>query len=152
MWSINQPNKKVEVIMQKTWKPTVAGTMLMVIGISIPLLSLIVTLVYTLFYTSDQYGFFTLPFMFLAIWVLPLVSGIHASQRKKWRLVLTGSIAALCYIVPFTILSVNLIRDLMKYGESDFLPVTILFCSLLLITTLAIPTTVFIVVSKSEFE
>ena len=139
--------------MGKAWKPKLAGIILITIGVSIPLLNLIVTFpVYGLFYPSDQYAFFTLPFIFLAIWVLPLVSGIHASQRKKWRLVLTGSIAALCYIVPFTILSVNLIRDLINYGESDFLPVTILFCSLLLITTLAIPATVFIVVSKGEFR
>jgi hypothetical protein len=139
--------------MEKTWKPKVAGIILITVGIGIPLLALIVTFpVYGLFYPSDQYAFFTGPFIILAVWVLPLAGGIYALRRKKWRLALSGSITALCYIVPFAILSVNLIRNVTKYQEPDFLPMAILFCILLLITLLAIPATVFMAMSKKEFE
>jgi len=139
--------------MENTWKPKVAGIILITIGAGIPLLALIVTFpVYGLFYPSDQYAFFTLPFIILAVWVLPLSGGIYAFRRRKWKLALASSITALCYIVPFAILSVNLIRNLIRYNESVMLPMTILFCLLLLITLPAIPATVFIAVSKKEFE
>ena len=138
--------------MEKTWKPKVAGIILITIGVGIPLLALVVTLVYTIFYPSDQYAFFTGPFIILALWVLSIAGGIYASRRKKWRLALAGSITALCYMVPFAILSVNLIRNVTKYQEPDFLPMAILFCILLLISILAIPASAFIVTSKKEFE
>jgi hypothetical protein len=131
------------------WKLRVVGITLITIGASIPLLALIVTFpVYGLFYPSDQYAFFTLPFIILALWMLPLVGGIYALRRRKWGLSLAGSITALCYIVPFTIISVNLIRTY----DSLMLPMTILFCLLLLITLAGIPATIFVVMSKSEFK
>ena len=133
----------------KTWKSQVAGIILTTIGISIPLLAIIVTFpVYGLLYPSDQYLFTTGPVIILALWVFPLVGGIFACRRRRWGLVLAGSIIALCYIVPFAILSANLIR----YYDSIMLPMTILFCLLLIITLAAIPATVFIIISKAEFE
>ena len=139
---------------QKTWRPIVAGRILITIGIGIPLLALIVTFpVYGLFYPSDQYFFTTGPVIILAVWVLPLLGGIYALRRRKWGLALAGSITALCYIVPFAYISVNLIRNWIWGHESlSMLPMTILFCLLLLITLAAIPATVFIAMSKNEFE
>jgi len=135
------------------WKPKVAGFILITIGFGIPLLALIVTFpVYGLFYPSDQYAFFTLPFIILAGWLLPLAGGVYALRRRKWGLALAGSITALCYIVPFAILSVNLIRNLIRYNESVMLPMAILFFLLLLITLPAILATAFVIMSKSEFE
>ena len=135
--------------METTWKPKVAGIILITIGVGIPLLALVVTYpVYGLFYPSDQYAFYTLPFIILAAWVLPLAGGIYVLRRRKWGLTLAGSITALCYIVPFAVLSVNLIR----YYDSIMLPMIILFCLLLLITLAAIPATAFIVMSRDEFE
>ena len=82
------------------WKHKVAGIILIIIRLSIPLLALIVTfLVYGLFYPSDQYLFMSGPFIILALWVLPLAGGIYALRRRKWRLALAGSITAICYIV-----------------------------------------------------
>ena len=140
-------------MMETTWKPKVAGTILMTIGIGIPLLPLVVTIIYMLLYPPEQYFFFTLPFIILALWVIPLTGGRYALRRKKWGLALAGSITALLYIVPFVLLSVNLTMDYMirKY-DADFLPMIILFCLLLLITLPAIPATVFIALSKKEFE
>jgi hypothetical protein len=139
--------------MGTTWKPKAAGIILITIGIGIPLLPLVITIVYMLFYPPEQYAFFTLPFIILALWVLTLAGGICALRRKKLRLVLAGSITAILYIVPFLFLSVNLIMDyaIRKY-DANFLPMTISFCLLLLITLPAIPATVFIVMSKKEFE
>lgn len=59
-----------------------------------------------------------------------------------------GCITALCYIVPFTYITVQMIR----YYESLMLPMIILFCLLLLITLPAIPATAFVIMSKNEFE
>ena len=139
--------------METTWKPKVAGIMLMTIGVGIPLLPFVVTIVYILFYPPEQYFFFTLPFIILALWVIPLAGGIYALRRKKWGLALAGSITALLYIVPFVLLSANLTMDYMirKY-DADFLPMIILFCVLLLTTLLAIPATVCIAMAKKEFE
>ena len=135
--------------MRRTWKLTTAGIILVTIGVGIPFLALIISFpVYGLFYPSDQYLFTTGPVIILAVWVVPLVGGIYALRRKKWGLALAGAIIALCYIVPFAILSVNLIR----YYESVMLPMIILFCLLLLITLASIPATSFIVTSKTEFE
>jgi len=134
----------------KTWKPKVAGRILITIGAGIPLLALIVTFpVYGLFYPSDQYLFTTGPVIILAVWLLPLVGGIYALQRRKWGLALAGSITALCYIVPFALVLVRLIKI---SSQSSFLPMIVLFCLLLLITLLAIPATTFIIMSKNEFE
>jgi phosphotransferase system glucose/maltose/N-acetylglucosamine-specific IIC component len=123
---------------------------LITIGVGIPLLALIVTFpVYGLFYPSDQYLFTTGPVIILAVWALPLIGGIYALRRKKWGLVLAGSITALCYIVPFAIVLEDLIG---KISQSSFIPMIILFCLLLLITIAAIPATAFIAMSKKEFE
>jgi hypothetical protein len=135
------------------WKPKVAGIILIIIGIGIPLLPLVVTIVYMLFYPPEQYAFFTLPFIILALWALPLAGGIYALRRKKLRLALAGSITAILYIVPSVVLSANLIMDyVIRRYDADFLPMIILFCLLLLITLPAIPATVFIAVSRKEFE
>ena len=142
------------LVMNNIWKPKVAGIILMTIGIGIPLAALIVTFfVYGLFYPSDQYLFHTGPVIVLAVWVLPLLGGIYALKRKKWKLVLTGSITAICYIVPFAYLSADLIRHhVIMHYDAVFLPMVILFCLLLLITLPAIPATAFVIMSKSEFE
>ena len=135
--------------MIETWKPQVAGIMLITIGVSIPLLALIVTFpVYVLLYPSDQYLFTTESVIILALWVFPLVGGIFALRKRRWGLVLAGSIIAICYIVPFAILSANLIR----YYDPIMLPMTILFCLLLIITLAEVPAAVFIIISKTEFE
>ena len=126
----------------------------MTIGIGIPLAALIVTFpVYGLFYPSDQYLFRTGPVIVIAVWVLPLLGGICALKRKKWKLVLTGSITAICYIVPFAYLSADLIRHhVIMHYDVNFLPMVILYCLLLLLTLPAIPATAFVIISKSEFE
>ena len=141
------------LMMETTWKPKVAGIILLTIGVGIPLLPLVVTIVYMLFYPPEQYFFFTLPFIILALWVLPLAGGTYTLRRKKWGLALAGSITALLYIVPFLLLSVNLIMDYVinKY-DANFLPMVILFCILLLMTLCAIPATIFTIMSKSEFK
>ena len=140
--------------MEKIWKPKVAGIILITIGAGIPLLALIVTFpVYGLFYPSDQYLFRTGPVIILAIWMLPLFAGIYALRRRKWGLVLAGSITAICYIVPFAYMSVDLIKyHVIMHYDVNFLPMVILYCLLLLITLPAIPATAFVIMSKSEFE
>ena len=132
-----------------TWKLKVAGIILVIIGAGIPLLAFIVTfVVYGIFYPPEQYLFTTGPVMILAVWLLPLIGGIYALRRMKWKLVLAGCISAISYIGPCTYIAVNMIR----YYDSLMLPMIVLFCLLVLITLLAIPATVFIALSKKEFN
>ena len=96
--------------MEKTWKPKVAGIILITIGVGIPLLALIVTFpVYGLFYPSDQYLFTTGPVIILAVWVFPLIGGIFALRKRKWGLALAGSIVSIVVLFPLGVASTVLI-------------------------------------------
>ena len=97
--------------MKKTWKPTVAGILSIVSGVSRIIGSIIVTMillfipVYSSVGPGPVHGI-SIPgilstvlipiaiFMFVTA-ILSLIGGIFAIQRKKWRLALTGSIAAI---------------------------------------------------------
>ncbi|HEY93868.1 MAG TPA: hypothetical protein G4O15_02875 [Dehalococcoidia bacterium] len=136
--------------MKKIIKLKTAGIMLMIIGTGIPVLTLIVTFpIYGLLYPSDQYLFTTGPIIILAFWLLPLIGGIYTLQRKRWRWAITGSVTALCYIVPFVLMLVDKIKVI---SQSSFLPMIILFSLLLFLSLLAIPATAFLILSRSEFR
>ena len=84
--------------MQKTWKPTVAGILEIVVG-ALSLLGFIGILIAFPFIPSS--ADITIVILTSAavstavLGVLSLISGIFAIQRKKWGLAIAGSIAAL---------------------------------------------------------
>ncbi len=101
--------------MKKTWKPTVAGILCIISG-AVAFTAFFV-LVLALFLLGRPLSFIpgipvmvpvltTNLFLFLAIiaittGALAMVGGIYAAQRKKWGLVLAGSIAAVLAAIPF---------------------------------------------------
>ncbi len=101
--------------MKQTWKPTVAGILCIISG-AVGFTAFFV-LVLALFILGRPLSFIpgipemvpvlaTNLLLFLAIiaiatGALSMVGGIYAAQRKKWGLVLTGSIAAVLAAIPF---------------------------------------------------
>ena len=107
--------------METTWKPIVAGTINIVVGIftllgvfimsaiivgasgSILALSRIADLMPVWLSGFLQLFFIIGAFIFIILSGLPLIGGVYALQRKNWRWALTGSIVA---IISSTILGI----------------------------------------------
>ncbi len=101
--------------MKHTWKPTVAGILCIISG-AVGFTAFFV-LILALFILGRPLNFIpgipalvpvltTNLLLFLAIiaiatGTLSMVGGIYAAQRKKWGLVLAGSIAAVLASIPF---------------------------------------------------
>ena len=113
----------METPKKKTWKPTVAGILNIVAGVS-NLLGVFGVIIAIVAIGSNPYfwqffpaaGFpLTIGFLqtiliisavFLAIvGILPLLGGIYAVKRKMWGLALAGSIAAIFGSTPLGIVS-----------------------------------------------
>ncbi|HEY78288.1 MAG TPA: hypothetical protein G4O09_04165 [Dehalococcoidia bacterium] len=116
----------METTVTKTWKPTVAGVLNIVAGVSslLGVLGVIVAIIFVgsgpLFWDSfPGLGPLTVGFLegvlvitavFLAVvGILPLLGGIYAVQRRKWGLALAGSIAAIFGSTPLGIAAVILL-------------------------------------------
>jgi len=98
--------------MEKTWKPTVIAILDIVAG-AVGLIS-VLSLIMVILVTSGTLGIpgmeaipdfvtgilwtITIPLAIVAI--LAVVGGIYALQRRKWALVLVGSIAAIFASAP----------------------------------------------------
>ena len=96
----------MEVGKQKTWKPTVAGIIDIVVGASG--LILVIFLIIGVMITGGVFDIpgieaipsfvpgliFAVAVIVAAVNVLILIGGIHAVQRRNWGLALAGSIAA----------------------------------------------------------
>jgi len=104
----------METNMQKTWKPTVAG----IVNIVTPVISLWFLLAISLegavfwsIFPKSLFGLNNLATAYLII-VIPLLSidilafigGIYALKRRKWKLTLTGSVAAIFRWIPIVLL------------------------------------------------
>ncbi len=104
----------MEETVRKTWKPTAAGILCIVGGVSILGLASIATV--TMFFVpftssvvSEAIPEITheiipgslfpmlviMPVLFFVGGILSLIGGIYAVQRRKWKLALAGSIAAI---------------------------------------------------------
>ena len=104
----------MEETRQKTWKPTAAGILCIVGGVSILGLTGIATVAMLLMsFTSSVVSeampgitheiisgslypiMIIMPILFFVGGIPSLIGGIYAVQRKKWKLSLAGSIAAI---------------------------------------------------------
>ena len=104
----------MEETAQKTWKPAVAGILGIVGGVSIlglasiatvamlfiPFTSSVVSeampgIAYRIISGSLYPMLVIMPILFFVAGILSLIGGIYAIQRKKWKLALAGSIAAI---------------------------------------------------------
>lgn len=96
--------------MIRTWKPTTAGVLCIVIGAIGCLGGL--TLVFTSNHIAAMYGVHTLGLIMggsipaIILSIVTLIGGISALKRKYWGLALAGSICCLILNLVFGILSI----------------------------------------------
>ena len=133
------PGEKV----RKTWKPVVAGYLLIIFGMGIPVVSILITVISS----NEQMVFFTGPMLILALWVLPIIGGFLAIKRKKFVFVFIGSIITLVYWFPIVLI----IEASGAYVYNDFFYLGCLFLYLPLLM-LTIPAFVLLILSKKEFK
>ena len=109
--------------MEKTWKPTVAG-ILEIISVPPTFLFLGLRLLFEISAYITDAGSFSSPHFFIDAfflilyfsWViLPIVGGIYALKRKKWRWALAGSIASL----PNVLLGITAVLYIVK-SKNEF--------------------------------
>ena len=80
--------------MEKTWKPTVAGILAIIAGVSLLIMGLVILGVGIIpFWFMGWFGAVSAPFIILGI--IAIVGGIYALKRRIWWLALVGSICAL---------------------------------------------------------
>jgi peptidoglycan/LPS O-acetylase OafA/YrhL len=81
--------------MEKTWKPTVAGILAIINGVSVMIMGLVVAFGNYIppFPGMEWFGAMGAPFIVLGI--IAIIGGICALLRKIWGLALAGTICAL---------------------------------------------------------
>jgi hypothetical protein len=85
--------------MQKTWKPTTAGTLCIIAGI----IGLVLGIPLVLFFGIHGVGWLSaIGAPFIISGIIQIVGGIYALRRRKWELALAGSIC--CALVGLVIL------------------------------------------------
>ena len=145
--------------MERTWKPIAAGILCVIAGV-IGLIAAVavVALVGLWSLISDEIGLTILaPLIPLILFgILPMVGGIYALRRRRWRLALAGSIC--CPLVAFAILGFYILFILIanvavwprtpEFG--DTMPMLIGFIVGFVI--FGILPIVFVVNSKGEFK
>ncbi len=104
----------MEETVRKTWKPTAAGIICIVGGVSIfGLIGIATVTMFFVPFTSSVVSeaipgitheiisgslspmLVIVPILFFVAGILSLIGGIYAVQRRKWKLALAGSIAAI---------------------------------------------------------
>ena len=109
----------MEITVQKTWKPVVAGILNIIAGVFslLGFLGVIIAIFAVgsglttwnyLGHNPFSVGFVQTILIIIAIFsiivgILPLIGGIYAIQRRRWGLVLAGSIAAVFGSTPLGI-------------------------------------------------
>jgi len=140
----------------QTYKPKVAGVLLIIVGAGIPAFILLAMILVFLrgeidLLTGEKTDTGVILFgsvlLLFAFWILPIIGGNKAIKRKRWNLCLWTSIVTLVYIPAITpafgILAIN---------SSISLAPTIIYYVVAAIPLLAIPALVLIAGSKQEFE
>jgi len=97
--------------MERTWKPTTAGILCIVAGISGLIVAVGMIIAFTIIGFSNVPGMDAVPDFVLVILsgfgiplgllsILSLMGGIYTLNRKKWGLALAGSISAIFASIP----------------------------------------------------
>jgi len=135
--------------MERTWKPKAAGILCIIGGavFAVPGIVLSIAL---------------LPYMWLGAFVIvpgimPIVGGIYALRRRRWRLALTGSILTLLGSVILGIYGIiayiAAIADNYDVKPGDLTPLVIGFIvGVTILAILGILALIFVIRGKREFE
>jgi len=132
--------------MERTWKPIAAGILCIIVG--------------AVFVVP---GIVLLPYMWLGAFVIiipgimPIVGGIYALKRRRWRLALAGSVLTLpsCVILGIygIIAFIAGIADNMDVKLDDLTPLVIGFIvGVAILAILGILAIIFVNMGKREFE
>jgi hypothetical protein len=132
--------------MERTWKPKAAGILCIIVG--------------AVFVVP---GIVLLPYMWLGAFVIiipgimPIVGGIYALKRRRWRLALAGSVLTLpsCVILGIygIIAFIAGIADNMDVKLDDLTPLVIGFIvGVAILAILGMLAIIFVNMGKREFE
>jgi hypothetical protein len=85
-----------------------SGILLIICGISVPVIALLATIAIS----GDDpekglIAFATIPLMVIPVWLIPIIGGIFAIKRKKYKFVFISSIIAWVYWIPSGILTLG---------------------------------------------
>ena len=141
--------------MQKTWKPTAAGILCIIVGATVVVVSgMMVALGVGPATTSDEpillvfLIIFGIPSIMLGI--LPIVGGIYAVRRRRWLLALAGSICALIFGIVTNYIALGTTGAwLLFLVPSSSLLAALPFVVFGLLGLLAL---IFVILGKREFE
>ena len=135
--------------MQRTWKPIAAGILCIIAGAVFVVPGIVLSI-----------AFF--PYMWLGAFVIipgimPIVGGIYALRRRRWRLALTGSILTLLGSVILGIYGIiayiAAIADNYDVKPGDLTPLVIGFIvGVTILAILGILALIFVIRGKREFE
>src|SRR4030042_518242 len=149
-------DKAKSLQIKKTWKPTAAGILDLMLGC---LWLLVGLFLFLLTMACDSIGEASVgvedygtPVLLVVAGILAIIGGKHATQRNKWRFALVGSVAAL---LPAFISLIGLIlyqsHDIgVLYPQIKANNSTLTICGLFLLA--GIEAMVLTALSKKEFE
>ncbi len=110
-----------------------AGTMLLIFGVGLPVVSVIVSILYIKLSPHDEFAgliiLLTGPIIFIPIWVMQIIGGIFALQGRFYRFVLASAAVALLYWIPFLFVIMGDRQRMFRHANAVFwlyLPLLIL--------------------------
>ena len=132
--------------MERTWKPKAAGILCIIVG-AVFVVPGIVLLPYV----------WWVAFVIIIPGIMPIVGGIYALRRRRWRLALAGSVLTLpsCVILGIygIIAFIAGISDNMDVKLDDLTPLVIGFIvGVAILVILGILAIIFVILGKREFE
>ncbi|MFH1381430.1 MAG: hypothetical protein ABIH70_00870 [Chloroflexota bacterium] len=134
--------------MKKATMPQIAGILNLVVGVPMLVVALVSVVGGVMTMGQDGGGsiFVVIAIIFAGLGVLPTLGGIYALRRKKWRLVLAGSIVG-------AILGWMLATAWLRMAAQALagVPVAVVGMGGLLGLAIGIVATVFVVLAREEF-
>jgi len=104
--------------MERTWKPTTAGILMIIGGAFHVILGIIIAAIGGLTFLFGFTAIFGVPFLILGI--IAIVGGVYALRREVWGLALAGAICAFIpVILPWNVLGLLAII-FVSLGKREF--------------------------------
>jgi hypothetical protein len=121
---IKRPAKKVA----NTRYAEIAGILLLIFGIGIPVISILVSILIALDPELGLIVLFTGPIIIIPLWVLPIIGGVFSIKRDHFVFALISSIIAFLYCIPLVFFINMAVSN--GYGNPSLLYVPLILISL----------------------
>jgi len=144
--------------MERKWKPRAAGILCIIDGLICVIPCILVALYFLSYGWRAGLGWLTFAGALLVIvGIMPIVGGIYALRRRRWRLALAGSIFTLLNSVILGVLGalvyIGAVADNFSVQPSDLIPfVVILIVGLAIYGILGLLALIFIIRGRREFS